>query len=111
MTTIQKMAAQGDVLFRKVGSVPADAKSVAVTGPVVIIARSVNGNHHVLPSEGVEVFEGSDPLVQFLRLAGPRTITHARPHDTHAPITLSEGAWEVRRQREHRPGGFRRVED
>lgn len=38
-------------------------------------------------------------------------IEQKRPYDTHAPIMFEPGIYEVRRQREYTPEGFRRVED
>ncbi len=111
MMMIERMAAQGDLLFRRIPELPTSLNPVAPTGGRYVVALSVNGNHHTLPVEGVELFKGPDPLRLFLRLTEPREVVHARPHDTHAPVMLAAGVWEIRRQREYTPEGFRAVED
>lgn len=112
--TIQ--AAQGDVLLRRVKRVPDGAVRTDRDGDLVI-AHSETGHHHVVRDPHVACFEPpNDPLVCYLvnELGTPFEVTHLRSFDTHAPILL-DGApgsvWEVRRQREHTPAGWRRVED
>ena len=41
----------------------------------------------------------------------PSILEHLRSFDTHEPILFEKGAYQVRRQREYIPEGFRRVED
>jgi hypothetical protein len=36
---------------------------------------------------------------------------HLRSYDMHAPITIKPGIYELRRQREYTPEGWRRVAD
>lgn len=111
MKKIEKMGAQGDVMFRRVGSIPGDAKRVETKGPV-IVAHSETGHHHTVDGTGIEVFAPpGDAFVCYLRLAMNVDVVHHRPWDTHETLNLSAGLWEVRRQREYVPGGFRRVED
>jgi len=104
------MAAQGDVLFRRVDAVPAGAVLQPRTERVVV-AHSETGHHHALTAPGIDWYTSPDPLVGYLSLADPTEVRHERPWDTHAPLCLAPGVWEVRRQREYTPEGFRRVED
>ena len=53
-----------------------------------------------------------DPLVAILAVEGAfADVVHLRAHDTHETLRLLQGYWEVRRQREWTPEGWRRVED
>ena len=108
---IQTLGAQGDVLFRRVHTIPAAARQQTRNGPL-IVAHSETGHHHTIEAEGVIHFEVSDPLICYLRVdADHADVVHHRPYDTHATLRLPTGNWEVRRQREHTPEGWQRVED
>lgn len=115
MKQIKKSGAQGDLLIRKVAkkSIPKDAKRVELDGGKVVVAHSETGHHHYLDPEGVTMLRvPDDPLIAYLTIAGDYAdVVHARPHDTHETIRLPRGTYELRRQREHTPQGFRRVED
>lgn len=110
---ITKMAAQGDVLVRRVKSLPKEAQELHPG--VIVVAHSETGHHHVIEGPGVTHFKmGKDDLVSFLRIEAEfADVVHKRSWDTHAPLRLEgRGAlWEVRRQREWTPEGWRRVED
>lgn len=115
MKTIEKLAAQGDVLFRRIDSLPADAVEQKRKGRLVV-AHSETGHHHAVDDPAVKLFERAtrDPMVCYLQIAGEYAdVVHHRPHDTHETLRLlGKGAiFEVRRQREYTPEGWRRVED
>lgn len=119
MKEIKKLAAQGDVLIIRRSKLPTDAKSEMQSGRAVV-AHSETGHHHVAePAKGGEValFSSSNPLVSYLRVRGTYAdVVHERPWDTHETLRLlndgqEEVYWEIRRQREHSPEGWRRVED
>lgn len=121
MNDVIKMAAQGDVLFRRVAKVPTGyEKVVRKLGGPLVVAHSETGHHHTAdtnPHGELTAYENpTDPLVCYLQMGDvvDFTVTHHRPYDTHEPIRcLGEpgAVWEVRRQREHTPEGWRRVED
>ena len=116
---VRNQAAQGDILLRRVKSIPKSARKVEPVGGRHIVAHSETGHHHYLAAAGVELFQDpGNPLIAYLRLAGPATLVHGRETDTHAPLALGGGArpsrpahFEVRRQREYTPAGWQRVED
>lgn len=117
MRTFKKMAAQGDVVLRKIGAenaaLPEDAVLREMTDRVVI-AHSETGHHHAImaPPSVVQFFGSSDPLKGYLSVRSrPVELKHERPFDTHETIKIKPGVYEVRRQREHTPEGWRRVED
>lgn len=112
---VTRMAAQGDVLFRRVDKVPAGFEPQKPSAQVVV-AHSETGHHHSIDVAGVRHFVGQDPLVCYLQLAevASADVVHHRPYDTHETLRLMGGIgaiFEVRRQREWVPEGFRRVED
>lgn len=116
MKTIKELGAQGDVLFRRVSRVPSGFEVVTQEGPIVV-AHSETGHHHTVPGLHAMLYaHRSDTLVSYLVMGDVQAleVTHHRPHDTHETIALLGKAgtvWEVRRQREHTPEGWRRVED
>lgn len=123
-----KMAAQGDVLFMRVEKIPAGYEPVKSEGPIVV-AHSETGHHHTVPGLEATLYSNrADPMTSYLKFGDDvqaLTVTHHRPHDTHESIRLLGGGsggggdpptrtgaiWMVRRQREHTPEGWRRVED
>jgi len=119
MLELKNLGAQGDVLFRRVEALPKEATEQKTEGPIVV-AHSETGHHHSIDvTDGVKLFAvPNDPLVCYLQLDGidHADVVHHRSWDTHATVRLLGGAgtkstFEVRRQREYTPEGWRRVED
>ena len=112
MKEITNLGAQGDVLFRRIPSIPKDVNPVPSTEGKFILAHSETGHHHYVEAvPGVGHFVGDDSLIAYLSLDFESEVIHARPFDTHETLKLQPGTYEVRRQREYTPQGFRRVED
>ena len=122
--TFTNVCAQGDVLFilRNDDTViPATAVKVNpdVNGHIIVTMSETQHHHVVLIDKpkkddppNAEMFQSADnPLIAWLRVNRPTVLEHLRPHDTHAPILFQPGVYEVRRQREYVPEGFRRVAD
>lgn len=106
-----KQVTQGDVLFTRINKLPKGLKEQERKGPV-IVAHSETGHHHQFASPEAKLLEvPNDPFTCYLQLSAPCELQHMRPHDTHESIMFGAGLFEVRRQREYVPGGFRRVED
>lgn len=115
MKTIEKQGCQGDVLFRRVERVPEGFVAAKPTARIVV-AHSETGHHHAIDDTGVVLYESKDPLVCYLSMetADHVDVVHHRSFDTHETMRLGGGVgavWEVRRQREWAPEGWRRVED
>ncbi len=106
MIYVNEMAAQGDVLFRRVTSIPSDARRQRRQGSIVV-AHSETGHHHVIQAEGVTLFTTPDPLLAYLQIDAPfADVVHQRPFHTHETLRLlgahdKTTSFEVRRQREH----------
>lgn len=114
MKTVTKIAAQGDVLFLRVDSVPDGYEP----SDDHIIAHSDTGHNHVASGDLQVMRNADDAMRTFLVAKGDVDIVHHRSFDTHEPLRLiydcppaGEVVWEIRRQREHTPEGWRRVED
>lgn len=115
---IKRMGAQGDVILRRVKTMPKNVTRNETNGDV-IVTHSETGHHHAIKHSGVEMFDvPGDPLVAYLQLdiGVDAAVEHLRPWDTHETLKLlgnkkSKTIWEVRRQREHAPEGWRRVAD
>lgn len=116
MRTFTHTAAQGDVFFIRRDALPSDAKPLEAENGKVVVAHSETMHDHCFlldraPEPAVRMYGGDNPLVSWLQVNRPTALEHLRPHDTHEPIMFEPGVYEVRRQREHTPEGFRRVED
>lgn len=110
---VLQQAAQGDVFVRRVSALPDGLRAAEAVAGRHVVAHSETGHHHWLAASGVERWEDpTDPLRCFLRIGDVGAVlTHDRAHDTHAPLLLGGGIWEVRRQREYSPAGWRRAVD
>lgn len=119
MRTFKNTCAQGDILMRKVNTIPKNAVPVGATDGRVVITHSETGHDHVMVLDkvtndvpAVEMFSCADnPLLAWIKVSRPTALEHRRPHDTHDPIMFEPGIYEVRRQREHTPDGWRQVAD
>jgi hypothetical protein len=117
MRTFQNQAAQGDLFIRRIEKLPEGLKPMAVEAGQYIVAHSETGHHHVIEARpNVTVFTTNDPLVSYLQVieatdAMEVVIEHLRNFDTHESIKVGSGNYEIRRQREYTPEGWRRVAD
>lgn len=117
MKTFNKVCAQGDVLIRRVKAIPLGVVAVPPVDGAVIVTHSETGHHHVMVLDrdddpAVEMFSSTDnPLLAWIKVNRPTSLDHKRPHDTHESILFEPGIYEVRRQREYTPEGWRQVAD
>jgi hypothetical protein len=113
MIEIKALGAQGDVVFRRVLAIPANAVAQTANGPI-IVAHSETGHHHAIHDAGVHLFEDPerDAMVRFLAVTGEfADVVHHRSYDTHETLRLPHGLWEVRRQQQWMPDGRQLVAD
>lgn len=117
MIEIKKCGAQGDVLLRRVDKIPDGfVRTERKPGEAIIVSHSETGHHHAIGAPDVVAWEDkSKPLVCYLQMGDALCdIDHLRSYDTHETLRLTGGKgtiWEARRQREHTPEGWRRVQD
>lgn len=117
MKTFEKCAAQGDVLFVKVNAIP---DSLTEQKPndrnELVITHSETGHDHVMVLDrqaepAVQMFNGDNPLISWIKVNRPTSLDHKRQHHTHESIQFQPGMYEIRRQQEQTPEGWRRVAD
>lgn len=112
--TFTNQCAQGDVLIRRIDTLPADAVSQENKTSRHVVTHSETNHHHTItaPPSVVQLFGSASPLIGYMRVQSkPVVLKHERAWDTHAPIKVEPGFYEIRRQREWSPEGWRRVED
>lgn len=111
--TFSYAAAQGDILIRRIDAIPDDATLAEPENGKLVVAHSETGHHHVIDSRQAQLLiNTTNSFIAYLRVTGnAATLDHERPYDTHESIALAPGNYEVRRQREYVPQGFRRVAD
>lgn len=106
--------AQGDIGIREVSSIPKGAKEVTPENGQHILAHSETGHHHRVGADGVRRFVHTDPMICYLSIEGevPVALEHLRPITGHEAFALRPGkTYEIRRQRERTPEGWRVVND
>lgn len=117
MKTFDKCAAQGDVLFIKVDAIPDNLTEQEPNGSnELVITHSETGHDHVMVLDrqdlpAVQMFNGDNPLISWLKVNRPTSLDHKREHHTHESIVFQPGMYEIRRQQESTPEGWRRVAD
>jgi hypothetical protein len=113
-TITDKPVAQGDCLIIPVSEIPTDA--VLSQEPVdgkFILAHSETGHCHVVKANSDVRFyqHANDNNLAYLVVDNTAVVEHMRSFDTHAPLQFSKGIYEIRRQIESSPEGFRRAID
>lgn len=117
MKTFEKCAAQGDVLFVKIDALPSNlTEQLANEKGEIVVTHSETGHNHVMtldrdPTPAVQMFNGDNPLISWLKVNRPTSLDHQRSTHTHESIMFQPGMYEIRRQQEQRPEGWRRVAD
>jgi hypothetical protein len=111
-TITERPSFQGDVCIRRVAEIPQNAVAAGAEGGVYVIAHSETGHHHVVKERGAQLLiDKTNAFIAWLDVAEPTVLEHMRSFDTHEPYRLEPGKYEVRRQREHTPEGWRRAAD
>jgi hypothetical protein len=96
---------QGDVLIRRLKSLPTQKAQPRLTG--ILAYGEVTGHaHRIEDLTHAEVLEVGKGLFLRVGAEGVRVI-----HEEHAPVTLPAGNYEVEIQREYTPAEIRNVAD
>lgn len=116
MKTFTKMAAQGDFIIIRIDDISANVEKLEAENGQYVIAHSETGHNHVMTMERVQAFkpknvEDRDLYELFLSVEQPTEINHLRSFDTHETLLVPPGNYQVRRQREYVPEGYRRAAD
>jgi hypothetical protein len=108
-----KCAAQGDLLLRRIDKLPDDIVKAESERGRLVLAHSETGHCHVvLERPEVSLYSFSE-LISYLQVSGdePVELQHERAFDTHETIAIPPGIYELRRQREYVPNGWRKAAD
>lgn len=112
MKKVKNMAAQGDVMFIRIEEIPAAAKLAEIQNGYFVVAHSETGHNHVIDSRNAQMLiDKTNDFIAYIKVSKPTEVEHKRSFDTHESLLLAPGNYEVRRQREYVPEGFRRVAD
>lgn len=117
--TFINMAAQGDFIIRRISELPKNLEIIPPENGKIVVAHSETGHNHVAVlerPESVRAYKETgtkdvDLYKMFLLVTDPTPIKHLRSHDTHETLLVPPGSYEIRRQREYTPEGFRRAQD
>lgn len=88
-------AQQGDVLLRKLHTIPSGDISPLAKLRCVLADGEHTGHQHLVESDDAELIQIGERML--LKLAKQATVVHPE----HKPITLSPGIWEVGRVKEY----------
>lgn len=103
---------QGDVCIRRITEIPAHAIKAVPEAGAYVIAHSETGHHHVVKERGAQLLiDHTNAFIAWLDVAEPTVLEHLRSFDTHEPYRLEPGKYEIRRQREFTPEGWRPAAD
>jgi hypothetical protein len=101
---------QGDVLIRRVDSIPTGAKLVKRDeGRIVLAYGEVTGHAHAIMDREAELLTVPDVDARFLRIMASSGVELR--HEEHATIKLPAGNYEIVQQREYTPEAIVRVVD
>ena len=104
---MEHYARQGEVLILKTEGAMPDWPALAMENGNLIIGHSETGHHHVIERpEAVKIVKKPDSgAMTILRMivTEPTRVIHLRGHDTHAPVDLPPGDYEIRGQVEYDP--------
>lgn len=93
-TTTVELAQQGDVILRRLSSVPTGNLKI-LAAKHCTLAHGESGHSHVVEDDEAELIQIGERIL--LKLAKATMIKH----EEHKPILLEPGIWEVGRVREY----------
>lgn len=112
MKTFKNICAQGDVYIRRIDKLPDNVVEIPPIEGKNIVTFSETMHHHVMDSTKAKMYSLPDSIMKCLLVINdPVALEHLRNYDTHEPIMFEPGVYEVVRQREYTPEGFRKVQD
>lgn len=105
-------AAQGDVLLRRIDKLPDNLVPAKPEHGLFVVAHSETGHHHVVKERSAQLLiDQTNQFIAYLKVAQLCELEHLRDFDTHESLALEPGLYEVRRQVEFTPEGWRRAQD
>jgi len=86
---------QGDVLLKRLNTIPSGVKTELSRGQLVLAEGEVTGHYHGINEQNSSLFQIGDMVV--LDLKNDATLTHQE----HGAIAVEAGIWEVGRVQEY----------
>lgn len=112
MKKFKNIAAQGDVILVRISELPENLVPAKAENGRFIVAHSETGHHHtVLEKNAQLLIDNTNEFIAILKVDKETALEHHRSFDTHKPLIISPGIYQVRRQREYTPQGFRKAQD
>jgi hypothetical protein len=102
---------QGDVLIRRVDSLPKGARDVTRQGRIVLALGEATGHAHAIAEGAAREFtfaDATETVRRFLSVVSDKAEVR---HEEHASIPLPSGIYEIILQREYSPGASHTVSD
>jgi len=105
-TMVTQQYRQGDVLLKRIGSLPAGAERQGADGGRIVLAYGeVTGHAHAIDAAAATMYRsGNKDILETRKGAVLR-------HEEHTALPLEPGYYEVIRQREYEHQGWRQVAD
>lgn len=111
-TVTTRPAFQGDLMIRRIDALPSGVAPMPSESGHYILAHSETGHHHVVKVRSARAFiDETNAFIAYLNVLEPTQLEHLRSFDTHEALALEPGIYEIRRQREYIPEGWRRAAD
>lgn len=93
--TVKLSSQQGDVVLRKIKTMPAGEQKIVSSRRCVLAEGEVTGHCHAVEQSDAELIQIGERML--LKLGKAATVTHQE----HKPIRLSPGIWEIGRVQEY----------
>jgi hypothetical protein len=111
-TVTSRPSFQGDICIRRIDVIPVGLVPALPENGNYIVAHSESGHHHVVKERSAQMLiDKTNAFIAYLDVAEPTELEHLRSFDTHESLMLPPGRYEIRRQRESAPEGWRRAAD
>lgn len=115
MKDFDTIAAQGDLILKRISELPSGIEPAKTEKGNYVLAHSETGHCHVIEqAPNVALFEcaNEEGFKAYLQVVDSDVeLKHLRDFHTHESLRVKPGNYEVRRQREYIPEGYRRAAD
>ena len=112
MKRFDKLAAQGDAMLKRIDKLPGGLIKAKSENGKFIVAHSETGHNHTVLEKNAQLFiDQTNEFIACLEIKEDTELKHERSFDTHESLLLTPGVYEIRRQREYTPEGYRRAAD
>lgn len=104
---------QGDITIIAVDAVP-KGEEIRPKHGQIIVGHSETGHHHSIAENGTaaRLIRGENPFVCYLVVDGEYAdLVHHRQVNPHETVRLPKGCYQINRQREWSPEGWRQIQD